>query len=435
MKLTRRTVVAAVFATVALSLTACGGGSQPGGGAAPSGGFSVWTLTGGSETAFRSSFDQWNKANPKQQVNAEYFANDAYKEKVRTAVGSGNAPTLIYSWAGGTLKDYVSSNKVVDLTSSTAQLQQRLIPAIVDAGKVNGKVYAVPNNNTQPVVLYYNKEVLAKAGISAPPPTFDELLTDVAKLKAAGISTPIALAGQSQWPELMWIEYLADRVGGPQTFQDVIDGKPDAWSSPAMLKALGMIQQLVKAGAFGDKFGSVVADANADAALVHTGKAGMLLQGAWVYSTFLTDAPDFVKAGKLGWGAFPAVTGGAGDPKNVAGNPANFWSISANATKSQQDAALKYLNEAMFNDSYVDELIKGGNVPVTSNAKDKLATSDQAPFLTAVYDMVQQAPHFQLSWDQALSSGQAQSLLNNLSQVFLGQQSPEQFAAAMKASK
>ena len=435
MKLTRRTVVAAVFATVALSLTACGGGSQPGGGAAPSGGFSVWTLTGGSETAFRSSFDQWNKANPKEQVNAEYFANDAYKEKVRTAVGSGNAPTLIYSWAGGTLKDYVSSSKVLDLTSSTATLQQRLIPAIVDAGKVDGKVYAVPNNNTQPAVLYYNKDVLAKAGISAPPATFDELLTDVAKLKSAGISTPIALAGQSQWPELMWIEYLADRVGGPQTFQDVIDGKPGAWSSPAMLKALGMIQQLVRAGAFGDKFGSVVADANADAALVHTGKAGMLLQGAWVYSTFLTDAPDFVKAGKLGWGTFPAVAGGQGDPKDVVGNPANFWSISANATKSQQDVALKYLNQAMFNDTYVDELIKGGNVPVTTNAKDKLSTSDQAPFLTAVYDMVQQAPHFQLSWDQALSSGQAQTLLNNLSQVFLGQQSPEQFAAAMAASK
>ena len=436
MKLTRRTVVVtAVSAATALILAACGGGNQPGGGSAPAGGFSVWTLTGGSESAFRSSFEQWNKANPKQQVNAEYFANDAYKEKVRTAVGSGNAPTLIYSWSGGALNDYVKSNKVLDLTSSTAQLQQRLIPSILDTGKVGDKLYAVPNNNTQPVVLYFNKDVLAKAGIPAPPQTFDELLSDVAKLKAAGVSTPIALAGQSQWPELMWIEYLADRVGGPQTFQDVIDGKPNAWSSPAMLQALDMIQQLVRAGAFGSKFGSVVADANADAALLHTGKAGMLLQGAWVYSTFLTDAPKFVAAGKLGWGTFPAVAGGQGDPKNIVGNPANFWSISAAATKTQQDAALKYLNDAMFDDSYVDELIKGGNVPVTTNAKDKLAKSDQAPFLTSVYDMVQQAPHFQLSWDQALSSGQAQALLSSLSQVFLGQLSPEKFAAAMNSAK
>src|SRR5262245_28007487 len=313
MTLTRRAVVAAAAASTAALLPSAGGvGTQPGGAGAPAGGFSAWTLTGGAEPAFRASFDAWNNANPDQKVSSEFFANDAFKEKIRTAVGSGNAPTLIYSWAGGTLKDYVASKKVLDLTSTTTQLQQRLLPSVLDTGKVDGKVYAVPNNNAQPVVLFSNKDVLAKAGISASPTTFDELLADVAKLKAAGVSTPISLAGQSQWPELMWIEYLADRVGGPQAFKDVIDGKPDAWSSPGMIKALGMIQQLVKAGAFGSKFGSVVADSGADVALVHTGKAGFLLQGAWVYSSFLTDAPKFVKSGKLGWSNFPAVTGGAG---------------------------------------------------------------------------------------------------------------------------
>ena len=67
-------------------------------------------------------------------------------------------------------------------------------------------------------------------------------------------------------------------MGGPDAFNAVIEGKPDAWSSPDMLKALGMVQQLVKAGAFGNKFGSVVADSNADVALLHTGNAGMLLR-------------------------------------------------------------------------------------------------------------------------------------------------------------
>ena len=55
-------------------------------------------MTGGSEQTFRSSFDQWNSANKGKQVSTEFFANDAYKEKIRTAVGSHNAPTLIYSW-------------------------------------------------------------------------------------------------------------------------------------------------------------------------------------------------------------------------------------------------------------------------------------------------------------------------------------------------
>ena len=198
-----------------------------------------------------------------------------------------------------------------------------------------------------------------------------------------------------------------------------------------MLQALGMIQQLVEAGAFGDKFGSVVADANADAALLHTGKAGMLLQGAWVYSSFLTDAPDFVSSGDLGFSTFPAVDGGEGDPTDTVGNPANFWSVSASASKEQQDIAIKYLNEALFDSSYVESLIQNGGVPVTTDAESQLATSEQAPFLSFAYDMIKNAPSFQLSWDQALPADQAQALLSNLSQVFLGQTSPEEFASAM----
>jgi len=427
----RVAAVGALATTAVLVLGACGGGSQPG---AAGGGASAWVLTGGAEPTFRSSFDSWNSANADDKINTEFFANDAYKEKIRTAVGSGNAPTLIFSWAGGALEDYVNNKDVVDLTSLTTQLQQRLVPSVLATGTVDGKVYAVPNNNAQPVVLYFNKSVLSDAGISSPPDTFDGLLNAVAKLKDAGVDTPIALAGQSQWPELMWIEYLADRVGGPGTFQAVLDGKPNAWSSPEMLEALGMIKQLVDAGAFGDKFGSVVADANADAALLHTGQAGMLLQGAWVYSAFLTDAPDFVKSGDLGFAPFPAVAGAAGDPADVVGNPANFWSVSASASKKQQDAAVKYLNDALFDQDYVASLIENGGVPVTTDAETQLESSEQAPFLTFAYGMVKDAPSFQLSWDQALPASQGQALLSNLSQLFLGQQTPEQFADAMNAA-
>lgn len=427
---TRAATVGAVATTAVLLLSACGG-SEPG---ASGGSASAWVLTGGAEPTFRSSFEDWNKANADDEIKTEYFANDAYKEKIRTAVGSGNAPTLIFSWAGGALQDYVQNGDVVDLTSLTGDLQQRLVPSVLDTGTVDGKVYAVPNNNAQPIVLYYNRKVLADAGIDAAPDTFDGLLDAVAALKDAGVDTPIALAGQSQWPELMWIEYLADRVGGPDTFDAVLNGEPDAWSSPEMLEALGLIKQLVDAGAFGDKFGSVVADANADAALLHTGQAGMLLQGAWVYSSFLTDAPDFISGGDLGFAGFPAVEGGKGDPADIVGNPANFWSVSASASKAQQAAAVKYLNDALFDDDYVASLVKNGGVPVTTGAEAQLASSEQAPFLTFAYGMVKDAPSFQLSWDQALPASQGQALLSNLSQLFLGQQTPEQFADAMNAA-
>jgi len=48
-----------------------------------------------------------------------------------------------------------------------------------------------------------------------------------------------------------------------------------------------------------------------------------------------------------------------------------------------------------------------------------------------VYEMVDSAPHFQLSWDQAVPSDQAGALLEHLHQVFTGELDPEGFVDAM----
>lgn len=438
----RRSLAVLVTGVLAVSVAACGGGAQPGG---PDGGSSggggeatAWALTGGSESVFRSSFERWNGANPDAQISSEWFANDAYKEKIRTAVGSGNAPTLIFSWAGGTLADYVANDSVLDLSEDAAPLLDRILPSVASNGSVvdpsGGEGwYAVPNNQSQPVLLYFNQELFEQAGVSVPT-TYDELLDTVEKLSAQGV-TPIALAGQSKWPELMYIQYLTDRIGGPEVFQRIVNGEPDAWSDPAVLEALTKIQELVDAGAFGDSFGSVAADAGADTALVHTGKAAMVLQGSWVYPDFLNNAPEFVESGKLGFANFPAVEGGQGDPANIVGNPANFWSVSASASPEAQKTAVDYLVEETYSDEAVDEFLSVGAVPPLIGLEDKIAEADDdSGYLSFVYNTVKVAPHFQLSWDQALPADQAQALLDNLSQVFLKQISPEQFVDAMNAT-
>ena len=61
------------------------------------------------------------------------------------------------------------------------------------------------------VGFWYNKALFTKAGITAPPTTWDELLADVGKLKDAGI-TPIALGGKDKWPGMFWWAYLAIRA-------------------------------------------------------------------------------------------------------------------------------------------------------------------------------------------------------------------------------
>ncbi|GAA4906124.1 extracellular solute-binding protein [Tessaracoccus lubricantis] len=439
LKTFKRPLAAVAAGALLAALTACGGGVQPGETATSGGGSasgdpsaSAWALTGGSEAVFQAQFDAWNSDNPDSPINVEWFANDAYKEKIRTAVGSGNAPTLIFSWAGGTLADYVNNGSVADITDSVAPLMDRLIPSVAANGQIDGKTYAVPNNQVQPVILYYNKEVFQQAGVELPT-TYTELLDAVAKLKDAGV-IPISLAGSSVWPELMYIQYLTDRIGGPEVFQAILDGEADAWSDPAITEALTKIQELVDAGAFGDSFGSTVADGGADTALVWTGKAAMVLQGGWVYPDFMNNAPDFVAAGNLGYANFPAVDGGTGDPANIVGNPANFWSVSTSSSEAAQQTAVDFLVQNNLSDDAVDEFLTVGTVPPLLGLEDKIAASDDAEYLTFVYGMVKDAPHFQLSWDQALPADQAQELLTNLSQIFLGQITPEQFVENMNAT-
>jgi len=439
----RRTHVFAVAAVASLSLgvAACGSegpsGSSGTDAAVSADAATMWGLTGGAtETVIKESISSWNPAHSDQQIKVDWFANDAYKTKVRTAMGAGQGPTIVWSWGGGTLADYVKSGQVDDMTSfvqSNPALAKKFLPAVLKSGQVDGKTYALPNNNVQPVILYFNKDALAKAGVQAPK-TWDELLAVIPKLNAAGVA-PLSIGGQSKWPELMWLEYLTDRVGGPEVFNNIIAGKPTAWSDPAVIQALTMIQQLVDAGGFVKGFSSIAADSNADQALLFTGKAAMLLQGGWIYSTLKTNAAAFVSSGKLGYTTFPTVTGGKGDPANVVGNPANFWSISSKATDAQKKTAQSYLADGMFTDSYIDTLIKAGTVPVVQGIESKLeAAGSDKDFLVSEYNMVKNAPGFQLSWDQALSPGTADTMLSNLDQIFLKKISPQQFADTMNAT-
>ena len=429
--LSRRSFLALAGATAAATgLAACGSAGP--GTSVPADSATMWGLTGASQNYVDKSVAAWNKAHPDQAIKLDFFANDAFKTKIRTAVGAGQGPTFMWSWGGGILKSYVDAGQVLDLGSFLAQNQavkDRYIPSVLSSGVIDGKTYALPNNNLQPIILYYNKEIFAKAGAS-PPTTWDELMALVGTFKARGIA-PFALGGQSKWPNLMWIEYLLDRIGGPDVFRRIAAKSPGAWSDPVVLEALTRIQQLVDAGGFISGFSSITADSNADQALLFTGKAAMLLQGSWIYQTLKTGAADFMKSGKLGFTTFPTVAGGTGDPKNIVGNPSNFWSVSTTATEKQRQSALAYLKDGLLTPADVDTTIADGGVPVLQGIDGKLAGSTDKEFLTLVYGMATAAPNFQLSWDQALGPVQADALLANLDQIFLKSITPEQFVTTM----
>ncbi|UMG94652.1 extracellular solute-binding protein [Nocardioides sp. TF02-7] len=405
---------------LAAALAACGGDSG-----ASDGTVRLWALEDGIVNEVQqASIDRFNEGDRDAEVELQTYGNDPYKERLRTALGSGNPPDIFFNWGGGNLKEYVDAGEVRDLSGlfeDNPDFRDSFIPSVLEVATLDGTAYGVPMRGTQPVVLYYNKAVFEDAGVE-PPQTWDDLLSLVETFSGEGI-TPIALAGTQAWTELMWIEYILDRLAGPEVFQAIRDGDASAWGDPAMVEALTMLRELIDAGGFGDAFQSVDYDAGGASAILARGDAAMHLMGTWEYTNQLSESPEFVEGGDLGWVPFPTIEGGSGDPSNVVGNPANMYSISADSGNAE--VGEDYLLEQMASEEYVDELIEIGDVPVVVGIEDKLAETANAEHATWVYDLVLNAQSFQLSWDQDLPSDQATRMLEQLTAVFLGDQTPE----------
>jgi raffinose/stachyose/melibiose transport system substrate-binding protein len=409
--------------------TGTGGGGGGGGGA---GAATYWTLTAEPGEGIRKrAVERFNKANPKNQITATMFQNDAYKTKIKTAIGAGQSPTIIWGWGGGTLRNYAQAGQVEDLTSWFAQnkaVKDKLFPSSFGAATVDGKIYAMPCETVQPIVLFYSKKKLEEIG-AQPPQTWQDILDLVPKFNAKGIA-PFSLGGQSRWTNMMWLEFLFDRIGGPGVFQAVFEGEKNAWSNPAAIQALTEVQKLVKANGFIKGFSSITADSNADQALLYTGKAAMMLHGSWTYGSMSNDGGDFVKGGDLGWMNFPPVDGGKGDPSDTVGNPGQYLSISSKATTAQKDTAKKFFTTGVLDDTEAKEWVQNGAVPILKSAESQVGSS---PFLKFVFDTASKAHVFAQSWDQALSPTAAEKLLDNIAQLFQLSISPQQFASNMNA--
>lgn len=426
---TRTTRWAATAAAMAMTGLLAGCGSGDGG--SDGGTLTAYVYGDDAVKVQQAAVDSFNKTSD-VKIKLVPVPGTDYVNKLRSAMGSPNAPDIFYNWGAGSIKPYVDAGQVADLTSAVnddATLKDGFIPSIMTAGGLDGKIYGVPMRGMQPVMLFYNKSLFAQHKLE-PPTTWEDLQKAITTFKDAGI-TPFALGGAEKWPELMWMEYLLDRIGGPEVFRKIQDGDTDGWGDPAVLKTAQTVKQLIDDGAFGKNFNSVDYASGAAPTLLSKGKAAMHLMGSWEYSTQLGKAPEFAEK-DLGWTTFPTVAGGVGDAANIVGNPTNYWSV--NSRTKHKDAAIEFL-KAMASESYAQDLVDNGDVPTTSNAASMLSGSPNPQFATDQYQMVEKAPSFTLSWDQALESKYATPLLTEISKLFAGKTSPEQFVEAMKAAK
>jgi raffinose/stachyose/melibiose transport system substrate-binding protein len=339
----------------------------------------------------KKQVDRYMAANPDVNVQVVPLQNDAFKTKIKVAVGAGEAPCIFPSWGGGPLYEYVKANQIIDLTAMLNEggYKNRFLNAAFSAITFDKKIYGVPVENVAVSVFYYNKAMFTKLGIKEPQ-TLNELVAAAKKLKANGI-TPFSLANKSKWTGSMYFMYMVDRLGGAKAFVSAATrAKGGSFQNPVFIRAGKMLQDWVKAGYFNEGFNGLDYDSGQSRALLYADKAAMELMGNWSTSIMGSENPEFLKKS----GIFPFPVTRAGTAGNVVGTVGdNYYSISS-ACKYPKEAfeMIKYL----IDDKAVAERGEAGRIPPVKGFTPK------DPDLKNIVDLVANAPGTQLWYDQYL---------------------------------
>jgi multiple sugar transport system substrate-binding protein len=175
----RRAILAAATAAVAvgLALTGCGPDSSPSGGTAPSAdGIGPITFAVGSDDApvFTKLIKPWNEAHPDQKVSLVLLpeAENGQLAQLTANLQAGSSTYDVIAMDVIWTAEFASAGWIIPLESKMFPLGSFLRPA-VDTAMYNGHLWAVPYYSNAEV-LYYRKDILAKAG-KLPPATWAQL--------------------------------------------------------------------------------------------------------------------------------------------------------------------------------------------------------------------------------------------------------------------
>lgn len=333
--------IAAVAAALAVGATACssgGSGKSAAAGttkdpAAVSGSVTFWdTSDAKSEApAYKKLIADFEAKYPKITVSYQNVPFGDIENKFKTAAQSGTGAPDVFRSDVSLTAAYAALGYLQPLEGTPALANDsdyRQTP--YSATKYNGKIYGVPQVNDA-LAFIYNKALFAKAGITTPPATWDDVKADAPKLKAVGVNAVVAYNGNDSFYSLPFI------YGEGGKLVDV-NAKKALFSDPATVKGFQDAKDLVDSGA-------AMTDVTKDAygnlqTAFQDGKVAAVINGPWSVADDLS-SPAFSDAANVGIAPVPA--GGSGK----SGTPMGGQALDIYAGSKNLDAT--YLFVAFLN--------------------------------------------------------------------------------------
>ena len=362
-----------------------------------------------SEADVRAMTANFEQANPDIKVNLEFVPYEGLRDKTLLAQGSGGYDVVLFDviWPA----EFATNRVLMDVTDRiTPEMNKEIFPGAWTTVEYQGHRYGLPwILDTK--YLFYNKDMLTKAGISAPPKTWDELVQDAKMIKDKGIlDTPIAWNWAQAEAAICDYATLVDAYGGK--FLDD-SGKP-AFQTDGGLKALQYMVQTVKDGVTNPNSKEFLEE---DVRRVfQNGEAAFALN--WTYMFNLANDPKESKvAGQVGVERAPGIEG-TSQASAVNGS----MGLGITTTSKHPDEAWKYI--VYMTSQPVQNAYAKLSLPIwASSYDDPAVTKDQEDLIAAAkVSLPLMFPRPTTPNYQELSN----ALQVGIQQAVLGAQSPEE---------
>jgi sn-glycerol 3-phosphate transport system substrate-binding protein len=260
------------------------------------------------------------------------------------------------------------------------------LPRIISYFTVQGTQYAMPFNNSGPV-LYYNKKAFTAAGLDAekPPTTLDEMRSAAEKLKANGVEAPLGLKTEpgyfEHWRAMADKLYVNNSNGRKArattaVFNDSTGREIFSWMSGMVKDGLATTNADLGTGSFDNLLGIRTSHAMAIDTSAALGTVTSVLAGGQDSNIELGVAPMPGPSHKGG----VLVSGGA------------LYMVNKSAPEKQA-AAWKYLKFLDEPANMTTWAIGTGYIPIR---KSSAASSEMTAYWA-------QNPEYKVAYDQLLS--------------------------------
>ncbi|MFI8220406.1 extracellular solute-binding protein [Streptomyces sp. NPDC085932] len=175
------------------------------------------------DSAANSSKKYWDKLveeyeaeHPDVTIEVSVHSWNDVDRKVREMVSAGEAPDMAQI---GAYADYAAQNQLYKADELLSiPVQADFVGQLASAGQVKGVQYGMPFASSTRV-LFYNKTLFAKAGVT-PPESWDDLAEAAEALKAEGVKYPYALPLGPEEAQAETMQWMLSGGGG---YTDSVD--------------------------------------------------------------------------------------------------------------------------------------------------------------------------------------------------------------------